>query len=146
MEWIIKTYKELTINELYQLLKLRQEVFVVEQNCAYLDADNKDIDAIHLLGFDNEVLIAYARIVLPGIKYVEPSIGRVLVSAEARKYGIGSELMNRAIMVSKKLFPSFKNRISAQAHLQKFYENVGFTKVSDVYDEDGIPHIEMLLN
>jgi len=145
MEWLIKSFEELTINELYQLLQIRQEVFVVEQHCPYLDADGLDKDAIHLLGFDNNILIAYCRIVFPAIKYTEPSIGRVVVIFSSRNTGLGYELMKRAILVSQKLFPNQKNRISAQSHLQHFYENCGFKRVSDVYDEDGIPHIEMVL-
>lgn len=145
MEWQIKSFEELSTTELYKILSLRQEVFVVEQNCPYLDSDGYDVHSVHLMGIEDEKLIAYARIVFPSIKYDEPSIGRVVVSETERKSGFGRELMERAILVSKKIFPGLGNRISAQAHLKAFYESLGFVGVSEIYNEDGIPHIEMFL-
>ncbi len=145
MEWLVKTFEELNTHELYEMLKLRQEVFVLEQNCAYLDTDGIDADAIHLLAFDEKTLAAYCRIVFPGIKYKEPSIGRVVVNMPFRSTGLGYQLIERAVIISEKLFPAEFNRISAQAHLQQFYENCGFERVSEIYLEDNIPHIEMLL-
>lgn len=125
---------------------LRQDVFVIEQDCIYPDIDAKDEDSLHVFGVDqNGEVVAYARLVPPGLKYVEPAVGRVVVARQARSTGIGYQLMERVLDDACRLYPGQGNRISAQAHLKKFYGSFGFEQASDEYDEDGIPHIEMLL-
>ena len=127
--------------QLYKILAMRQRVFVVEQNCAYLDADGVDHVSRHLWAEAADGAVrAYVRIVPAGIKFAELSIGRVITAPEARGTGLGKELMQRAIAASGNV----TIRIGAQAHLEKFYGELGFVRASDVYDEDGIPHIEML--
>lgn len=142
---LVKSFSALTPNELYALLRLRSEVFVVEQNCVFLDADNKDIYCYHLMLFDNKQLIAYARLVPPGLSYPEMSIGRVVTAREARNKGAGKELMRLAVKYCRKLFGDGPIRIGAQYYLEKFYSAIGFTATGDVYDEDGIEHIEMIM-
>ena len=137
---------ELTASELYIILKLRSEVFVVEQNCVYLDADGKDAGAYHLCGWlNNEVLVAYARLLAPGVSYNEASIGRVVTSPAHRKDGHGKILMQKAIDHTMDLFNISAIKIGAQQYLIKFYNSVGFSVTSEPYLEDGIPHVEMLL-
>lgn len=145
MNWHIKTFNDLTINELYAILKLRQDVFIIEQNCIYPDIDNIDEESIHIFASYDNIIVAYCRIVYPGIKYNEPSIGRVIVDSTFRNKKIGTQLLEKAILTNEKLFPNMRNRISAQSHLQTFYQNLGFESISEIYLEDGIPHIEMLL-
>uniref|UniRef100_F4CE14 GCN5-related N-acetyltransferase n=1 Tax=Sphingobacterium sp. (strain 21) TaxID=743722 RepID=F4CE14_SPHS2 len=130
--------------ELYALLRLRSEVFVVEQNCAYLDADNKDQLCHHLLIYQDETLAAYARLVPPGISYREMSIGRIITSKLARGTGLGKELMKRSIQACYELFGEGPIRIGAQVYATPFYESLGFVVDGEVYDEDGIDHIEMI--
>lgn len=139
-----KRFEELSNLELYQIIQAREEVFVVEQNCAYLDADNLDLSAWHLSVTLNGELAAYSRLVEPGLKFPEPSIGRVLTLAKFRSMKIGYALMSESIAFTEKTFPGKGIRIGAQAHLQKFYGSLGFESVGDVYDEDGIPHIVMV--
>ena len=139
----IKRFNELSLSELYELLKLRSEVFVVEQNCVYLDVDGKDDKAIHLLGTFGEELVAYARIFKPSDYFEEASIGRVLVKQIFRDRKWGYDLMNEAIHVTKAELNETNITISAQCYLQKFYENLGFVQTSEMYLEDDIPHIEM---
>ena len=139
-------FKELNVDELYTILKLRNEVFVVEQNCVYQDADSKDSISFHLSGWDEGNLVAYCRILPPGVSYKEPSIGRVVSSPQYRNKGFGKELMNEAIIHTVKQFNCNTIRISAQLYLQKFYEQLSFVQVSDSYLEDNIPHIEMLFS
>lgn len=143
----IKPFSNLDPEELYQLIKLRSEVFVVEQACIYQDLDDKDQSCWHILGYDakNE-LVAYARIVPPNLSYAEPSIGRVLVKMTQRKTGSGQSLMHFAIEQTKQKFPSLAIRISAQAYLESFYQNLGFTSLDDRYLEDGIPHLGMIMH
>jgi ElaA protein len=140
--WHALYFNDLTAAQLYKLLALRQRVFVVEQNCAYLDADGVDPASRHLWAETDRdgTVQAYARIVPAGIKFAEVSIGRVITAPEARGTGLGRELMERAIAAC----PAGPIRIGAQAHLEKFYTELGFTRASEPYDEDGIPHIEML--
>ena len=139
--WHAVQFDELTVTQLYEILALRQRVFVVEQSCAYLDADGVDAASRHLWAEGaGGVIHAYARIVPAGIKFDELSIGRVITAPEARGTGLGKELMQRAIAASGNV----TIRIGAQAHLEKFYGELGFVRASDIYDEDGIPHIEML--
>ncbi len=141
--FITKTFPELTTTELYQLLKLRAEVFVVEQNCVYLDADDKDHSSFHVLGYDNDLLAAYCRLVPAGVSYKEPSIGRVVTGFVFRKAGYGKLLMEYSIPEIKNRFNTNNIVISAQHYLETFYVNLGFVTEGDVYLEDGIPHIKM---
>lgn len=146
LNWQWCVFPELTPDILYAILKLRQEVFVVEQNCVYLDIDDVDQLCWHIVGFtdiEGEVT-AYTRVVPPGVKYAEASIGRVVTSPRARGTGVGRELMEQSIRAVGLLYPDTGIRISAQQYLEKFYSSLGFVTVSDMYLEDDIPHIEML--
>lgn len=147
IRWVIKTFEELTVHELYALARLRAAVFVLEQTCFYEDLDGKDFKSTHILGYDHktEELAIYSRIVPPGVSFKEPSIGRVITAPTYRSTGLGYVLMEKSIAIAKALFPHQNIRIGAQAHLERFYSNLGFRTDSDVYDEDGIPHIEMVL-
>ena len=140
-----KTFNQLSGQELYSLLKLRSEVFVVEQNCVYLDIDGKDQKAIHVLGFFNEELVAYSRLFDAGDYFENASIGRVIVAQNHRDKKWGNNLMVEAIMQIKSHFNQTNITISAQLYLQKFYESHGFVTTSKSYLEDDIPHIEMKL-
>lgn len=142
----IKNFNELTLSELYKVLSLRNEVFVVEQNCAYLDTDGYDEDAYHVLIWNNEVLVAYARLIKPNVKYPTSSIGRVVVHKEYRNLQLGHLLMENAIKAVGNLYQTEIITISAQAHLQRFYSKHGFETVSEEYMEDDIPHVEMIRN
>ena len=142
--WICKPFDELTVAELYCILKLRSEVFVVEQMCVYLDADNKDSSAFHLSGWLHNQLVAYCRIIPPGLAYAEASIGRVLTNAAHRRDGYGKILMKKAIKKTYELFDVPAIKISAQQYLLEFYQNLGFLATGDPYLEDNIPHIAML--
>lgn len=142
--WSCKPFADLTNKELHDIFQLRQEVFVVEQNCPYLDADGKDLKSLHVSGTQNGELIACARIVLPGVSYKEVSIGRVVTSPKARRTGAGKELMEKSIEYIRKEFGKVPIRIGAQLYLQKFYEGFGFVRQGNEYLEDGIPHIIML--
>ncbi|MGQ9426415.1 GNAT family N-acetyltransferase [Gilvimarinus sp. F26214L] len=144
IKWQWSAFDALSAGELYRIIAAREAVFVVEQNCPYLDVDGVDPDAMHLIAWDDGVLLAYMRVVKPGIKYAEPSLGRVLTSREARGRGLGRELMRRGLEQVDKLYPGMAVRISAQAYLEHFYADFGFLRVSEPYDEDGIPHLEML--
>jgi ElaA protein len=144
LNWTYKHFTSLTTQELYTILSLRSEVFVVEQNCVYLDTDKKDEDAWHLCGWQDDVLVAYVRILAPGVSYEEASIGRVLTNPAFRKNGYGVELMNVAIEKTLQQFNVQKIKIGAQLYLLNFYSSLGFKQTSEVYMEDGIPHIEML--
>ncbi|MGO4289629.1 GNAT family N-acetyltransferase [Chitinophaga sp. RAB17] len=145
MIWKIKSFEELTVAELYAILRLRSEVFIIEQNCAYQDLDNSDQKALHLMGTDDSgQLLAYTRIFAPGIKFTEASIGRVVTSPLARGQGAGRELMERSILELQQHYGKIPIKIGAQQYLQRFYTSLGFEQTSDTYLEDGIPHIEML--
>ena len=143
MEWKLKKFNELTNWELYSILQLRSEVFIVEQNCVYLDLDGKDATAWHLMGMINEKLAAYTRLLPPGISYDDPSIGRVVTSKSERGAGIGRRLMHESIEHCKTLFGERSITLGAQVYLQKFYESLGFMQIGKEYIEDGIPHIRM---
>ena len=143
-EFKVKFFKDLTPSELYSIMRLRNEVFVVEQNCIFQDADNKDLYCHHLMLFENKQLIAYARLVPPGLSYYEMSIGRVVTSKEVRGKGAGKELMQLAVEYCHKIFGEGPIRIGAQSYLKDFYTTIGFTATGDTYDEDGIEHIEMI--
>ena len=142
---VCKAFNDLTVNELYDLLRLRSEIFVVEQNCVFLDMDNKDQLCHHLLLYANEVLVAYARLLPPGIYYTEASIGRVITTLSSRGTGTGKVLMEAAIDATQRLFNNQPIRIGAQLYALKFYERFGFKADGDVYVEDGIDHVEMVL-
>ena len=146
LNWDLITFAELTAGELYDLLALRQLVFCVEQKCPYLDCDGKDQASLHLLGRDaSGRLWAYARIVPAGVTFDEASIGRVVNHPDVRRTGVGRELMREAIARVRRSFGARPIRIGAQLYLKKFYEEFGFAVDSAVYDEDGIPHVQMLL-
>lgn len=144
MEWVIKKFDELTADELYAILQLRSEVFVVEQNCVYQDMDNKDKYSHHILCWHKGNLVATARLIPPGISYKEPSIGRVVSSKTVRASGTGKQLMQRANDFMRSEYANSPVRIGAQLYLKKFYESFGFLQASDIYLEDGIEHIEMV--
>jgi len=144
MNWIIKKFDDLTPHELYAIMQLRNEVFVVEQNCVYQDADNKDQQCWHLMGWRQDILAAYTRILPPGSMYDLPSIGRVVTSPALRKTGIGKQLMEKSTETVEKLFGNTSIQIGAQLYLKKFYESLGFHQSSEIYLEDGIEHIEMI--
>lgn len=143
MIFILKKFQELSIQELYQLLQLRSEVFVVEQNCVYQDIDGKDEKALHLLGIFENDIVAYVRIFKPGDYFEEASIGRVVVKQKYRDRKWGYDLMHEAIAATKSELNETNITISAQLYLQKFYENLGFVKTSEVYLEDDIEHVQM---
>ena len=144
LEWRLFSFHELTTSLLYDLMRLRQEVFVVEQNCIYLDADGFDQVAWHVMGCVENQCVAYCRLIGPNIKYADPSIGRVVTAPAWRRVGAGKLLMATAIQYSQRLWPNTGIRISAQLYLEKFYQNFGFESVSEPYEEDGILHIEMV--
>jgi ElaA protein len=143
-KWILKPFSELTATELYLTLQLRNEVFIVEQNCPYQDLDNKDLHCQHLMYWYGDKLVAYTRLVPPGISYHEyMSIGRVVSSPAFRGTGIGKELMTNSVAACYELFGKAPIRIGAQLYLKKFYEDFGFVQSGEMYLEDGIEHIEM---
>ena len=144
INWILKPFAELTPYELYSILQLRNEVFIVEQNCPYQDMDNKDSKSWHLMGIEEEKLMAYSRILAPGISYSESSIGRIVSSPAARKTGVGKKLVQESIEQIKNLFKTDTIRIGAQFYLKTFYESFGFVQDGEIYLEDNIPHIIML--
>ncbi|MCJ8167336.1 GNAT family N-acetyltransferase [Pontibacter sp. E15-1] len=141
---VSKSFEALSPQELYELLRLRSDVFVVEQNCVFLDLDNKDQQCHHLLLYTPEKLVAYARLVPPGLSYpAAMSIGRILTSLEVRGTGIGKVLLDWAINACYQLYGQGPIKIGAQLYAKKFYESFGFEQSGEVYDEDGIDHIEM---
>jgi ElaA protein len=144
-EWKLKKFEELTPHELYAIIRLRNEVFVVEQNCVFQDADNMDQGCWHFMGFVGNDLAAYTRLVPPGFIYDETSIGRVVSSPAYRRSGIGKELMQESIKKCYELFGHLPIKIGAQFYLKKFYSSFGFEQVSEIYLEDGIEHIYMIL-
>ncbi len=144
IEWRWKNFASLSPDELYDIISLRERVFVVEQNCVYLDCDGIDRNSWHLSGYAGGSLAAYLRVVMPGIKYKEHALGRVVTAPEARGSGYGKDLTREALARVHAQFGASPIRISAQAYLEKFYGSFGFTRQSEEYLEDGIPHIEML--
>ena len=144
MIFIIKRFNELSTQELYTVLQLRAEVFVVEQDCVYQDLDNKDLDAYHVLGVLDTKIVAYARIFKPGDYFLESSIGRIVVKKEFRKFQYGYQLVQNSILFIENNIQQNTILISAQSYLTKFYNSLGFTQVGEEYLEDGIPHIKML--
>ncbi len=143
-QWQTSDFAGITTHELYAALRLRQQVFGVEQDCAYLDLDNLDQDAVHMLCWQGDVLLAYQRCLAPGISFSESALGRIVVGSHARGQSLGRELVQRGIRHNLERWPSQDIRIHAQAHLLDFYNQLGFVAEGDVFDEDGIPHIQMI--
>lgn len=144
MNWKIKKFNEVNTEEIYKILALRNEIFIVEQECSYLDCDNKDFNSYHLFAEENGEVVAYLRILKKGVSYDEVSIGRVAVKQSHRGKGISREMMLKAIdFIENNLFED-AIKIQAQAYLIKFYSSLGFKAVSEEYLEDNIPHIDML--
>lgn len=144
MDWYIKRFNELTMEEMYDILEVRCKVFIVEQKCVYQDCDGRDKNSYHLFAKENDKVVAYLRILDKGISFDEISIGRVLTVKEQRKTGLGRILMQKSLDF---VFDELKEsviRISAQEYLLKFYNSLGFEQISESYLEDDIPHIEML--
>jgi len=146
IEWTLLPFDSLSPNQLYKIIQLRNEVFVVEQNCVFQDADDKDQSSHHLIGMLNEQLVAYTRLVPPGVSYEEASIGRVVTAPVIRRSGAGKLLMERSITELYQLFGEVPIRIGAQLYLERFYNSFGFEKCSNIYLEDGIEHILMIKN
>jgi ElaA protein len=146
LNWICKPFDQLTPKELYAILQLRNAVFVVEQNCVFQDADDKDQSSWHLMGWNDDQLAAYTRLVPAGISYGESSIGRVVICPKMRKSGLGKDLMEKSIAMIYSLWNIQPIRISAQLYLKKFYESFGFQQCSEIYLEDNIEHLSMILH
>jgi len=146
MEYLVKNFSELTTTELYKILQLRSEVFVVEQDCVYQDLDFKDQKSLHIFGVKKNSIVAYTRIFKPGDYFDNASIGRVVVAFLERKNGYGHDVIKASIQAIKDYFKVDKITISAQVYLKNFYESHQFKQVGTSYLEDGIPHIEMLRN
>ncbi|MEM6687512.1 MAG: GNAT family N-acetyltransferase [Bacteroidota bacterium] len=142
----VKSFDELTIDELYDILQLRSEVFVVEQDCVYQDIDGKDRKALHVFGVADENIVAYTRLFKAGDYFENASIGRVVVSENARAFGYGHDIMKASIAAINDHYQTEAIKISAQTYLRKFYNSHGFTQVGTAYLEDGIPHIAMTRN
>jgi ElaA protein len=141
---ITKKFSEINTNELYAILQLRSEVFVVEQDCVYQDLDFKDQKALHVIGYKNDKVVAYTRIFKPGDYFEKSSIGRVVVAKNERKFRYGHVIIEESIKAIKDYFNENNIKISAQVYLKKFYKSHGFCKIGDEYMEDGIPHIAMV--
>jgi ElaA protein len=144
LSWRVECYQELSLDRLYAILAARVAVFVVEQDCPYQDLDGLDGMALHVGAWSGDSVLAYARVLPPGGRFRDPSIGRVLTTSSVRGTGLGRELMQRCIELADQRFPELPLRISAQQYLERFYSQLGFAIVSEPYLEDGIPHIEML--
>lgn len=140
---ICKKFNELTLEELYEILKLRSEVFVVEQNCIYNDIDGKDLTSSHIMIKENGKIKAYLRALQPGVSYEDTSLGRVLVSPDARGKGYAKAIVTKGVEYILNNFNTTKITIGAQEYLKNFYSEIGFKPISEVYDEDGIPHLDM---
>ena len=139
----VKSFKDLNTTELYNILQLRSDVFVIEQDCIYEDIDGKDQKSLHVLGFKDEKLVAYTRIFKPGDYFEDASIGRVVVAQNYRNHEYGYDIMKASIKAVKVNYNTETILISAQVYLKKFYNNLGFFETGDEYLEDGIPHIKM---
>ncbi len=144
LNWRFAPFDKLAPRDIHDLYQARVAVFVIEQDCPFQDLDGADPACFHLLGRADGPLLAYCRIVPPGVKFAEPSIGRVLTTASVRRSGAGRELMREALARTQALWPGRPIRIGAQMRLEKFYQDFGFVKASEPYDEDGIVHIEMV--
>jgi ElaA protein len=144
-DWRCARFEALSPREIHDLYRLRAAVFVVEQACAFQDLDGADLESWHLLGYQSAgALLAYARLVPPGVKYDEPSIGRIITAQSVRGTGLGRALVREALARAGQLWPGRAIRIGAQQRLERFYQEFGFVTASAPYDEDGIPHVEML--
>ena len=141
---VIKPFNELSILELYNLLQLRSEVFVVEQDCVYQDIDRKDQNALHVIGYKNDRIVAYTRLFKPGDYFKASSISRVVVAKNQRQFKYGYNIMEASIKAIKTHFNVTEIKISAQCYLKNFYNNLEFFEIGEEYLEDGIPHITML--
>ena len=144
MKTITKSFHQFTVQELYNVLQLRSEVFVVEQDCVYQDLDGKDLEALHVLGYKNNKLVAYTRVFKAGAYFKQASIGRVVVKKDYRINGYGYDIMKASIEAIKFHFKDTEIKISAQCYLDKFYTRLGFKSIGDSYLEDGIPHVAMI--
>jgi len=149
MKWNAKAWRDLSRDEFHAIIRLRVDVFVLEQDCAYSDLDGKDLRSWHVWAEDQcsstgASAVSYARVLAPGVSYAEPSIGRVATRRDRRGAGMGKELMRRSLEVAERLWPGQGVRISAQCYLEEWYGDLGFTSVGEPYLEDGIPHIQML--
>ena len=142
---VIKLFSELSTTELYQIIHLREKVFIVEQKCYYLDADNNDQQSWHLLYYSNNNLVAYLRILPPNTTYFQPSIGRVVVDEKYRRNKLAEKIMIEAITFLNKKYVNAQIKIGAQTYLNSFYKSLGFNNIGDEYLEDNIPHIDMVL-
>ncbi len=146
LNFVLLPFGELSTEQLYEIMALRQEVFIVEQTCPYQDADFKDQKCLHLMGYHADELVAYTRLVPPAVSYEGySSIGRVVSKSKIRGTGIGKVLMKESIEQCHKHYPNYRIKISAQEYLRKFYESFGFKSNGDFYDEDDIPHMAMIL-
>jgi ElaA protein len=143
IDWQFARFADLSPQQLHDAYRLRGDVFVVEQNCAFPDVDGADPPSFHLLGYSGSELVVYCRLLPAGVKFTEPSIGRVVTARSVRGTGMGRVLMAEAMRCARALWPGQPIRIGAQAHLERFYNDFGFAKASEPYDEDGILHIEM---
>ena len=146
MNFITKSFSELNTSELYQLLQLRSEIFVVEQDCVYLDLDGKDQKALHVIGSKNDKIVAYSRVFKAGEYLAQASIGRVAVKDGERKHGYGVDIMKASINAIEERFKETSIALSAQSYLIRFYNSLGFVEKGGEYLEDGIPHVMMVKN
>ncbi|MFV8225356.1 GNAT family N-acetyltransferase [Christiangramia aquimixticola] len=140
----VKKFSELSLAELYDILQLRSEVFVVEQDCVYQDIDGKDAEALHVIGWKNNKIVAYTRCFKPGYYFEQASIGRVIVKQSERKFGYGHDIMKASAQAIEQHYNTTNIKLSAQQYLIKFYESHGYRTVGEGYLEDGIPHIGMV--
>lgn len=145
INWTLTPFNELTVKELYQILLLRSRVFVVEQKCIFLDMDNKDQKALHVMGWYHKLLVAYSRLFAPGDYYREASIGRIISAPEVRGQGIGRLLMSKSLVLAHRGYGDVPVRIAAQCYLEDFYHAFGFERDGEQFLLDGIPHVEMVL-
>jgi ElaA protein len=149
IDWQWSTYGALSKPDLYAIIQQRQQVFILEQRCLYQDLDGLDLPAWHLLGWaghgSERELVAYLRCLPPGVRYPEPSLGRILTAQSVRGTGVGRDIVARGIAHAERIFPGQPIRIAAQFHLHAFYAQFGFMPISEAYDEDGIRHIDMRL-
>ena len=145
LQWCWREFSELSNGQVYDILAVRQQVFVLEQKCLYLDVDGRDKEALHLFGSnDADEIVAYARLLPPNTRYVEPSIGRVLVVESARDEGLGRELIARCLEKCKQAYADHPVKVSAQVYLTQFYQGFGFEVVGEPYDDGGISHVGMI--
>lgn len=146
LSWILRPFDRLSGGEIYNVLRLRSRVFVVEQQCLYLDMDDRDQEAFHLLGMQDGSLVAYARLFAPGAYYREAAIGRIVTAPEVRGTGIGKLLVKESLEIARRLYGDGPVRIGAQRHLEHFYVGLGFQVAGEPYMEDGILHVEMVFS